>query len=159
MAKNENTIREIAILFSHVLRNLRPPELWGVYAFSDVFLILKDFDEKCDKSVDSRLGGISCGGATFLPDAIELALNRLKNVQQDLKVIVVISDGEPHGYPGIEEAMKKAMKRVERSEVITIGLGFGYRRINRFFRNYFSVKSIQELPKEFIRQYFALVWE
>ncbi len=157
MTKSEYTIREIAIIFSQVLKNLRPQEQWAIYAFSDVFLILKDFDEKYDRSVESRLGGISCGGATFLPDAIELALNRLIRIPQDLKIIVVISDGQPQGYPGIEDATKRTMKRVERSGVTAIGIGLKYRGINRFFRNWCYVDSVRDLPKEFIRQYYALV--
>lgn len=156
MAKSEHTIREISIIFGEVLRSICPQERWALYAFSDVFLVLKDFDERYDKNVASRLGGISCGGGTFLPDAVELALNRLLQRPQDFKVLVVVSDGQPQGYPGIEDAMERVMKRVERSGVITIGIGLKYREISRYFRNRCYINSVRDLPREFIRQYYAL---
>ncbi len=155
MAKNEETVREMAIVFAEVLKNLCAQERWGLYAFSDVFLVLKDFDEGYNKEVASRLGGVTCGGGTFLPDAVELALSRLLQRPESLKTLVVISDGQPQGYLGIEEAMKNTAKLVERSGVVTLRIGFKNDDV-RYFRNNCRVKSIHDLPKEFIKQYLAL---
>ena len=158
MVKNEYTIREIAIIFGEVLKNICPQEWWALYAFSDVFLVLKDFDERYDKNVVSRLGGISCGGGTFLPDAVELALHSLMQRPQSLKVMVIVSDGQPQGYPGIEDAMMEVMKRVERSGVIAIGIGLKCRGLDRYFRNWCYINRVRDLPREFIRQYYGLVY-
>lgn len=156
MVKNERTVREIAIIFTEVLKNLCPQERWGLYAFSDVFLVLKDFDEGYNKDMSARLGGVTCGGGTFLPDAVELALRRLLQRPESLKTLVVVSDGQPQGYPGIEEAMKNAMKSVERSGVVAIRISFSRGEVKSYFRNNCYIKSIRDLPKEFIKQYLAL---
>jgi len=157
LSKREERVREIAVIFAEVLKNILPQNSWGLYAFSDVFIVLKDFDEKYDRDVASRLGGLTCGGATYLPDAIEVATSRLSPMPYNIRTLVVVTDGQPYGYAGIEEKTRRAVKDAERRGIVLLGMGIKYDGVNRYFRYWCSVDRIQDLPQEFLSRFFALV--
>lgn len=157
LSNREGMIREIGTIFAEILKKLCPPNNWGLYAFSDVMVVLKDFKEKYDRNVASRLGGLTCSGATYLPDALHTVSQRLFPLPQNSKVIVVVSDGQPYGYPGIEEKTVTALKRVSNNGVIPIGIGLKYGGISEYFRNWCSVDTLKELPKAFVRLYLSLI--
>lgn len=157
LSNREGMIREIGTIFAEVLKKLCPPNNWGLYAFSDVMVVLKDFKEKYDRNVASRIGGLTCSGATYLPDALQAVSQRLFPLPQNAKVVVVVSDGQPYGYPGIEEKTITALKRISNNGVIPIGIGLRYGGISEYFRNWCRVDTMKELPKAFVRQYLSLI--
>lgn len=157
LSNRESMVREIGTIFAEVLKKLCPPNNWGLYAFSDVMVVLKDFKEKYDRNVASRIGGLTCSGATYLPDALHAVSQRLVPLPQNVKVIVVVSDGQPYGYPGIEEKTATALKRITNNGIIPIGIGLKYGGIGEYFRNWCRVDAMKELPKAFVRQYLSLI--
>lgn len=74
----------------------------------------KDFVERCDATVRARIGGLTHGGFTYLPDAMLLAAHALKNKLEEAKLLVVVSDFYPTGYDNAGEKLKETIKKVER---------------------------------------------
>jgi nitric oxide reductase activation protein len=71
-------VRGIALCLAEVAKMLiLNQNSWGMYAFNNKFYIIKDFSEKYDARVRARIGGLTHGGFTFLPDAILLAAQAL----------------------------------------------------------------------------------
>jgi hypothetical protein len=72
------------------------------------------------------------------------------------KVLVVVSDGQPYGYPEIEKRSKEAVRKAEMSGVTTIGIGIRHDGIKDYIRTWCKINKIRELAREFMRQYFAV---
>ncbi len=129
------------------------PNSWALYAFSDRFMVLKDFSEHLTNSARARIGGLTQGGMSYIPDAIRIAARELSATTEDQKVLVLISDGFPNGYRGIEEGLLEAVKELARSEILLLGIGLGSRAMRRFVRANCSVQSPYEMMKYFVKAY------
>ena len=81
----------------------------------------------------SRIGGLGSGLKTYLPDALRLAANRLKTAQEEIKVLLVASDGFPLGYEGIDEDLVQAIQQINKSGIQLIGMGIGVPRSRNTF--------------------------
>lgn len=155
----ESSIKEIAVCLAEAACNLLPELSWALYAFDDSFYIIKDFDEAYAKTVKARIGGLTAGGATYMADAVRLASRKLLMRSNPLKVIMLVTDGEPHGYVGIMRETRRAIREANMSGIKLAALFPGLHvplEIRRDFRYYVIAKDMQHLLNSFIEMYFAI---
>jgi len=147
-------VRGIALCLAEIAKQLiLDQNSWGMYAFNNKFYVIKDFSEKFDTRVRARIGGLSHGGLTYLPDAILLAAQALTKRLEEARVLVVVSDFFPAGYEGAEEKLKENIKKIERMGVGIIGIGVNSRAVKQYIRNNCVVESPFELMKKFTKAF------
>jgi hypothetical protein len=122
---------------------------WSFFAFSDKLFIIKDGSESYSKRVKSRIGGLKFEGLTFIPDAISVAGKMLAKRFEEQRVLVVISDGWPYGYPNMSETLKKTVDDLIRKNVIVIGIGVETDKMGSYFRLHSSIYTQKDLIKKF----------
>jgi nitric oxide reductase activation protein len=149
--------RDIAVCLAEVARDLIPDQnSWAVYSFDERMYIVKDFMEIYGTTSKARIGGLHNGIKTYLPDAIRMATLRLANNAQNMKVLLVASDGLPLGYDGIDSALIEAIEKANRAGIVLIGLGIGSSQITKYFRSNCVIESPFDLMNHFVRTYYEL---
>ncbi|MEM2440166.1 MAG: vWA domain-containing protein [Candidatus Bathyarchaeia archaeon] len=147
-------VRGIAMCLAEVARLLiLNQNSWGMYAFNNKFYIIKDFSERYDARVKARIGGLTHGGFTYLPDAILLAAQAFKGRLEEAKVLVVVSDFFPAGYDDAEEKLKETIKKVERMGIGIIGIGVNSSAVKRYIRTSCVVENPYDLIKKFTKAF------
>jgi len=147
-------VRGIALCLAEVARTLiLDQNSWGMYAFNNKFYVVKDFSERFSARVKARIGGLTHGGFTYLPDAILLAAQALTSRLQEARVLVVVSDFFPAGYEGAEEKLKENIKKIERIGVGVIGIGVNSRAVKQFVRTSCVVEGPYDLMKKFTKAF------
>lgn len=126
---------------------------WGMYAFNDRFWVVKDLRERFNVRVKSRIGGIRFEGFTFMPDALRVAGDIIKQRNENLRLITIISDGWPYGYSDVEDALSEAVEDLGRRDVAVMGIGAKSRRMKLYFKNYCTVYTLKDLKKKFSTLY------
>jgi hypothetical protein len=145
-------VRGIALSLAEVARMLiLDQNSWGMYAFNNKFYVIKDFSEKYDSRVRARIGGLTHGGFTYLPDAVLLAAQALTKRLEESRVLVVISDFFPAGYEGAEENLKENIKKIEHMGVGVIGIGVNSRAVKQYIRTSCVVEGPYDLMKKFTK--------
>ncbi len=81
---------------------------------------------------------------------------RLSLVPQVYKVILVVTDGQPHGYEDIQEETEKAVKSLEKKGSSLIAIGIRSKKVQRYFRNFCYVDDFGDLAKNFVGLYYAV---
>lgn len=122
---------------------------WGMYAFNDRFLILKDPTERYGPKLKSRIGGLRFEGLTYMPDALRLAGEILRKRPENLRLVTILSDGWPFGYSKIAVALEETLDLLEKAGIVVIGVGVKNNRMEKFFRVNCNLKSMRDLTKEF----------
>jgi hypothetical protein len=146
--------RALAICVAEAAKELlMDPGSWTFFAFSDKFYVLKDSTEAFTRKVRARIGGLKFGGLTYLPDAIQLAGQILSKRYDEQRILVVISDGQPYGYPGIPDALMESIDRLVKKEVILIGIGVETDRMSNFFKLNAAVYNQKDLIKRFSKMF------
>jgi hypothetical protein len=147
-------VRGVALCLAEVARMLiLDQNSWGMYAFNNKFYVIKDFSEKFDTCVKARIGGLTYGGFTYLPDAVLLAAQALTKRLEEARVLVVVSDFFPAGYEGAEEKLKENIKKVERMGVGVIGIGVNSRAVKQYVRSNCVVEGPYDLMKKFTKAF------
>ncbi|MCW3994754.1 MAG: hypothetical protein NWE98_01230 [Candidatus Bathyarchaeota archaeon] len=122
---------------------------WSFFAFSDKLFVLKDSTEPYSKRVKARIGGLKFQGLTYIPDAIKVGGKMLAKRFEEQRVLVVISDGWPYGYPDMPEVLKETVDDLIRKNVIVIGIGVETDRMNNFFHLHSSIYTQKDLVNKF----------
>jgi hypothetical protein len=127
--------RALAICLGETAKELMMDnQSWSFFAFSDRFYVLKDSSEGYSRKTKSRIGGLKFEGLTYIPDAIKVAGSILAKRFEEQRFLVVISDGYPYGYPGIEKALKEVILSLQKKGVIVIGIGLETDKTKDFFK-------------------------
>lgn len=148
---------EIAIILAEIANELLlDPTSWGMYAFNDRFLIIKDLKERYNMRVKSRLGGIKFDGFTYMPDALKVAGQILKARAENLRLISIISDGWPYGYSDMSAALSEVLNTLNGGNISLIGIGAKTRRMEMFFKSNCSAYTLRDLSKKFSNLYFEV---
>ncbi len=146
--------RALAICVAEAAKELlMDPGSWTFFAFSDKFYVLKDSTEAYTRKVRARIGGLKFGGLTYMPDAIQLAGQILSKRYDEQRILVVISDGQPYGYPGIPDALTESISWLVKKEVIVIGIGVETDRMSNFFKLNAEVYNQKDLIKRFAKMF------
>ena len=147
-------VRGIALSLAEVAKMLiLDQNSWGMYAFNNKFYVIKDFSEKYDGRVRARIGGLTHGGFTYLPDAVLLAAQALTKRLEEARVLVVVSDFFPAGYEGAEEKLKENIKKIEHMGVGIIGIGVNSRAVKQYIRTSCVVEGPYDLMKKFTKAF------
>ncbi|UCH57331.1 MAG: VWA domain-containing protein [Candidatus Bathyarchaeota archaeon] len=125
----------------------------SVFAFNDRFEIIKDFNEPYNTRVKSRLGGLEFKGLTYLPDAMEIAGRALGGRNEELKILVVISDGWPYGYSNIYPAATETLRELEAADMVVIGVGAQSGRMEFIFDTHCTSFTLSEFVNKFGDRY------
>lgn len=128
---------------------LLDPNCWGIYAFNDSFYVIKDFTERYSTKVRSRLGGLKFRGMTYMPDALEMVGRMIGVRNEDMRIVVVISDGWPYGYPNIYMASGDAIKQLEARDVVVIGIGAQSGRMEFMFGSNVAAFTLKDFVSKF----------
>lgn len=149
-------VKQLITCLSEVTKTLIPArDLWGVYSFSDRFLIIKDFDEEYSVDARARIAGIEERSGTMLPDAIKVTAKALQAKPVDVRILVVASDGHATGYPGIEEELASTIKAVNKTGVYLVGVGVDAAEL----LDQFSVNCVAETPYQLMRTFIKAYLE
>jgi hypothetical protein len=147
-------VRGVALCLAEVAKMLiLDQSCWGMYAFNSKFYVVKDFSERFDARVKARIGGLSHGGLTYLPDAILLAAQALTKRLEEARVLVVVSDFFPAGYENAEEKLKENIRKIERMGVGIIGIGVNSRAVRQYVRTSCVVEGPYDLMKKFTKAF------
>ncbi len=125
------------------------PNCWGIYAFNDSFYMIKDFTERYSTKVRSRLGGLKFRGMTYMPDALEMAGRIIGVRNEDSRIVVVISDGWPYGYPNIYATLGDAINQLEARDIVVIGIGAQSGRMEFMFGSNVAAFTLKDFVSKF----------
>lgn len=128
---------------------LMDPGSWTFFAFNDSFWVLKDASEPYSTKVRARMGGLRFGGLTYLPDAIRVTGEVLARRYDEQRFLIVISDGWPYGYSGIEAEVSEAIDSLQKKGVIVIGIGVETDKMKDFFKLNAPVYTQKDLIRRF----------
>jgi hypothetical protein len=147
-------VRGVALCLAEVAKMLiLDQNCWGMYAFNNKFYVVKDFSERFDAHVRARIGGLSHGGLTYLPDAVLLAAQALTKRLEEARVLVIVSDFFPAGYENAEEKLKENVRKIERMGVGIIGIGVNSRAVRQYVRSSCVVEGPYDLMKKFTKAF------
>lgn len=150
----EGEVRGIALCLAEVAKMLiLNQDSWGMYAFNNKFYVIKDFREKYSARVRARIGGLTHGGFTYLPDAVLLAAQALTKRLEEARVLVVVSDFFPAGYEGAEEKLKENVKKIQKMGIGLIGIGVNSTAVRRYIRPNCVVEKPYDLMKKFTKAF------
>jgi Mg-chelatase subunit ChlD len=125
---------------------------WGIFAFNDSFEIVKDFSEQYNNRVKARLGGLEFTGLSLLPDALDVAGQALAKRQEELKVMIAISDGWPYGYKNIQQSVSDVVAQLEGTNIAVIGIGTQTDRMRVFFNSSIASYDLKQFVNLFRTQ-------
>jgi hypothetical protein len=150
-------LRSVALCVAETAKDIIAKNPWGMFAFSDDLLCIKDFSEPYDSLAKSRIGGLVPDGLSHIPDALRLGGNLVLEHAKDRNYIILVSDGLPSGYSGIEREMASAVKELYSHGITLAAIGVGGAgRIKKSVANTKVVGEPAEMAKAFSELYFAL---
>jgi len=157
-SRSMKCIKDLALKFFVMLiesanQLLLDPTSWSAYAFNDRLLVIKDTKEQYNARVKSRIGGIKFDGFTYMPDALEVAGQIIKARTENLRLITIISDGWPYGYPNINVALNETIETLQGGNIVVIGIGAKSHRMESFFNNHCTAYTLRDLTKKFSNLY------
>jgi hypothetical protein len=129
---------------------------WSMFSFSDELYCIKDYTEPYDNSVKARIGGLTQSGLSYIPDALRAACKLTKKYSKDKTFIILVSDGVPSGYPGIERDFRNAIMEVSRNSINLAAIGVGSSTITKAIRSAKVVDEPVDLVKGFMELYSDL---
>jgi Mg-chelatase subunit ChlD len=142
--------RALAICVAEATNELlMDPNSWSFLAFSDRLYILKDPSEPYSRRVRARIGGLKFKGLTYMPDAMQVAGEILKQRFDEQRFLIVLSDGWPFGYPDIPAELSEAIASLEKRGMIVVGVGLESERMDEFFKTSCAIYNQRDLIKKF----------
>jgi hypothetical protein len=120
----------------------------ALYAFSDRLYVIKDGSEPFSRKVRARIGGVPFGGTTYMPDAMKAAAEFLKTTAYEQRILIIISDGVPYGYHGIQNSLKEFTETFESQGLIIIGIGVDTEKMGDLFKYSTAVYSQKDLIRK-----------
>jgi len=150
-------VKGIATCLSEVASDLiSKPDQWGMYSFNNTFEKMKDFEEDYGITTKARLGAVTQRNMTLLPDAMRVAHGVLASKAVDIRIMVLVSDGYPTGYQGIEKKLVETIKEIAKSGTLLIGVGINSREIEEYFTVHCVLDSPYQMMKTFVKAYLEL---
>lgn len=96
-------------------------------------------------------------------EAVEYAARRLAGRTEARKIMIVLSDGQPHAGPGdhLEQAwhLRETVKRLDNAGIETFGIGIMDGSVADFYPRYVVINSLDDLPKTVMQQLERLLLE
>lgn len=149
-------LKSVSLCVAEIAKEIIGANPWGMFAFSDEFYCIKDFSEPYDSLARSRIGGLSPGGLSHIPDAIRTCRQMLLEHAKERNYIILVSDGLPSGYADIEKELAGSIREAGTSGVAVAGIGIGSNKLKKFIPNAKMISEPSELARAFSEIYFSL---
>lgn len=147
-------VKEFTVCMAECANDLTgKSDAWALYSFDNNFQIIKDFKERYNQEVKARIGDMSGGGLSLLPDAIELSNRLLNEDPREKKYLFIITDGHASGYDQIHQILSKMVKKLEMSDTTLIAIGVTKRKSKGTFSNVIKATNLKTLVSKFITAY------
>ena len=126
---------------------------------------IKGYAEHWDDGVKGRLGAMEAGWSTRMGAALRHAAHYLKTRKADKKLMLVLTDGEPHDIDVDDprlliEDTHKAVQELDRQEIYTYCINLDARAdeyVRDIFGNRFTViDRVERLPERLPQLFMAL---
>lgn len=147
-------VRGVALCLAETARRLiLDKAAWGMFAFSDKFYIIKDFSENYSPHIRARIGGLKHGGLTYIRDGLEIVKNRLRQRNEQAKILIVVSDFFPSGDSQATWKLAEKSKQIERAGFGLIGIGIKSKAVKSYFRINCTIDTYYDLMKRFSKAF------
>lgn len=149
-------VKALSICLAEAAREVMGASPWGIFAFSDELYCIKDFTEPYDSQAKARIGGLTQSGLSYIPDAIRACRSLVSEYAMDRNYLILVSDGNPSGYAGIEEEFAVAVKELGKSGIDLAAIGVAGSSIKKTIRKARIINEPAEIVKEFMEIYHGL---
>lgn len=149
-------LRSVTLCIAEAAKEIIGANPWGMFAFSDDLYCIKDFTEPYDSLPRARIGGLVPGGLSHIPDAIRTCRNLLVEHAKERNYIILVSDGLPSGYPGIEKEFANSVRELRATGVALAAIGLGSGSIKKVIPTARLVSGPAEVARAFSEIYFSL---
>jgi cobalamin biosynthesis protein CobT len=156
LSGSSRQLKAVSICLAETAHRIMGQNAWGMFAFSDELYCIKDFAEPYDSQIRARIGGLTESGLSYIPDAIRACRSLILDNSKDRNYIILVSDGVPTGYPGIEQEYAASIKELGKYGIDLAAIGIGGSAIKKVIRNARVVDAPEEMVKEFIDIYSSL---
>jgi cobaltochelatase CobT len=92
----------------------------GVAGFDDAIFPIKDFDEKWPR-VGNRINKMAGGNGTAMGAAHTYAIGEMLKCDENRKVILIATDGEPNSFEGLSASVSEAQRHGLETRFVLIG--------------------------------------
>ncbi len=153
------TAKEMSLCLAEVAKELMAGEgNWGLYAFSNRFVVIKDIHEEYNANVKARIGGLTGnGGLSYIPDALQMGAQIVASAGREHNFLFVISDGLPSGYLGIETKLANTVRTLIQGGITIVSVGIGSNGLQKYLRSTsLKTDNVHDLMGKFTKIYFTL---
>jgi hypothetical protein len=156
LSGSSKEVKAVSICLAETAREVMGQNPWGMFAFSDDLYCIKDYGEPYGSHVKARIGGVTQGGLSLIPDAIRACRKMIAEHSSDKNFLILVSDGLPSGYPGIEDEFENSVKELARYGVDLAAISVAGSAIKKTIRKARIVEQPTDLVKEFLDIYYTL---
>lgn len=157
MKLNFDEMKKFALCLSETAHQINTKDSeWGFYCFNNKFSVIKDHSEKYSQNIQSRIGGITHGGLSFISDGLTLASRMFESDKNERKFIFVISDGHSLGNDKTNDELSKTLKHARHLGINVIGIGVPD-ELKKYFTITIPFKDFQSTITKFLNSYIGLV--
>lgn len=156
LSGSSKQVKALSICLAEAAREVMGSNPWGMFAFSDEFYCIKDFNEPYDTAVRARIGGLTQNGLSHIPDAIRACRNLIAEHAKDRNYLILVSDGTPSGYSGIEAEFAASIKELGKYGIDLAAIGVAGSSIKRMIRKARIIEEPADIVKEFMEIYYGL---
>jgi hypothetical protein len=149
-------VKSVSICLAEAAREVMGSSPWGMFAFSDDLYCIKDFTEPYDSQAKSRIGGMTQNGLSYIPDALRACRSLILEYVKDRNYFILVSDGLPSGYAGIEREFDAAIKELGKSGIELAAIGIAGSSIKKRIRKARIINEPSDIVKEFMEVYHGL---
>jgi hypothetical protein len=149
-------VKAVSICLAETAREIMGAIPWGMYAFSDKLYCIKDYSEPYSNQVKARIGGLNHGGLSHIPDAIRACRSLIAEHAQDRNYLILVSDGLPSGYPGIEQEVAASIKELGKNGIDLAAIGVAGSSMKKMIRKARVIEEPAQIVKEFMEIYYGL---
>lgn len=156
LGESSRQVKSVSICLAETAREIMGSNPWGMFAFSDDIYCIKDYAEPYGSPARARIGGMVQSGLSLIPDAIRACRSMILQHAQDRNYLILVSDGVPSGYPGIETEFAASVKELARYGVDLAAIGIAGSSIKKTIRKARIVDKPADMVKEFMEIYYGL---
>jgi hypothetical protein len=156
LSGSSKEVKAVSICLAETAREIMGSNPWGMFAFSDDLYCIKDYAEPYGTPVKARIGGMTQGGLSHIPDAIRACRKMIAEHARDRNYLILVTDGLPSGYPEIEAEFATSVKELARYGVDLAAISVASSSIKKTIRKARIVEKPADLVKEFMEIYYSL---
>ncbi len=149
-------VKAVSICLAETAREVMGQNPWGMFAFSDDLYCIKDYVEPYGSQVKARIGGMTQGGLSLIPDAIRACRKMIAEHSSDKNFLILVSDGLPSGYPGIEDEFVSSVKELARYGIDLAAFSVAGSGIKKTIHKAKVVEQPTDMIKGFLDIYYTL---